>query len=95
MLANYGYKDGSGDFYITVDTEQCNACGECVKVCPTKVLAMIEDESDPFREIPVVVVTDEHRKKIKYSCADCKPTGDRPPLPCVVACQPGAIKHSW
>ena len=23
------------------------------------------------------------------------PAGDRPPLPCVEACTPGAITHSW
>jgi len=27
MKANYGYKDGSGDFFITIDTEEDN-CGE-------------------------------------------------------------------
>jgi ferredoxin len=125
MLANYGYKDGSGEFFITIDTDKCNACGQpagspanrgqCVEACPQKVLEMITDEADPFREIPVAAVTEAHRRKIKYSCAGCKPacavgTADRPAsnrpplplsaglpagLPCIAACQPGAIKHSW
>ena len=97
MLANYGYNDGSGDFYITIDTDKCTGCGECIKVCPAKVLEMITDESDPFREIPVVAVTDEHRKKIKYSCSPCKGAQhtSASDLPCVKSCVPGAIAHSW
>ena len=26
MLANYGYKDGAGEFYITIDTDKCIEC---------------------------------------------------------------------
>ena len=52
-------------------------------------------ENDPFREEPVVRVTEEHRKKIKYSCAPCKPVSGRKPLPCMEACDPDAISHSW
>ena len=95
MLANYGYKDGSGEFYITVDTDKCTGCGECVTACPVKVLVTVADESDPFREIPVAVVTEEHRKKIKYSCASCKPVAGRKELPCIFSCQLKAIRHSW
>ena len=28
MKANYGYKDGSGEFFITLDTDRCTACGD-------------------------------------------------------------------
>ncbi|MFH1319169.1 MAG: hypothetical protein ABII90_00750 [Bacteroidota bacterium] len=40
-------------------------------------------------------MTEEHCKKIKYSCAPCKP--DDPPndLPCIKPCEPNAITHSW
>ena len=31
MIANYGYKDGSGDWFISIDTDRCNGCGKC---CP-------------------------------------------------------------
>ena len=95
MLANYGYRDGAGEFYITIDTDKCDGCGECVDACPAGVLETSEDPADPFREEPVALVSDEHRKKIKYSCSPCKPTGNQPPLPCVTACESGAISHSW
>lgn len=95
MLANYGYKDGSGEYFITIDTDRCTGCGDCVPVCPAGVLELVEDEFDPLAEALVAAVREEHRKAIKYSCGPCKPVTDRPPLPCVAACEPGAIAHSW
>ncbi len=91
--ANYGYKDGSGEYFITIDTDLCNSCGKCIDVCPASVLKMAEDELDPLGDEVIAVVSEEHRKKIKYSCAPCK--GGETELPCVKACEPGAITHSW
>jgi ferredoxin len=95
MIANYGYKDGSGEFFISIDTELCTGCGECVIRCPSDVLATGEDLHDPFREGPVARVQEEQRNKLKYACARCKPVTNRCPLPCVTACTPGAVAHSW
>jgi ferredoxin len=95
MIANYGYKDGSGDFFISIDTDKCDGCGDCVTACPYGVFVTGEDENDPFREEPVAMVIAEHRKKIKYSCAPCKPSTGERNLPCVSACKPDAIAHSW
>jgi len=95
MKANYGYKDGSGEYFITVDTDLCNSCGKCVEVCPEGVLEMAENELDPLGDEIVATVTEEHRKKIKYSCAPCKPSGESRELPCVIVCDPKAIEHSW
>jgi Fe-S-cluster-containing hydrogenase component 2 len=41
------------------------------------------------------MVAAEKKKKLKYECNPCKPSSDRPPLPCVEACKLGAISHSW
>ena len=95
MKANYGYKDGSGEYYITIDTELCNGCTKCVEACPENVLEVVENEMDPLAEDLVARVSDDHRKKIKYSCAPCKPTTGPVELPCVQICGPGAITHSW
>ena len=70
MQASYGYEDGAGRFYITVDTDLCNGCGDCVPACPAGVLEMVEE--DPLEDTLVAAVSDEHRKKIKYSCNPCK-----------------------
>ncbi|MEE8389427.1 MAG: 4Fe-4S binding protein [Anaerolineae bacterium] len=94
-LANYGYSDGSGDWYIRIDTELCTGCGDCVTVCPAGLIELTEDEFDPLSEEMVVVIKEAHRKTIKYDCGPCKPVTDRPPLPCVAACEPEAIIHSW
>jgi NAD-dependent dihydropyrimidine dehydrogenase PreA subunit len=92
MQAHYGYEDGSGRFYITIDTDLCTGCEDCVTACPADVLEM--EEEDPIDERMVAAVSDDHRKKIKYSCNPCKPSGYTS-LPCVAACEPGAIVHSW
>jgi ferredoxin len=92
MQAHYGYEDGSGEYYITIDTDKCDGCEDCVEACPAGVLEMIEE--DPVEENRVAAVSDEHRRKIKDSCARCKPTG-YVSLPCVGACEPRAIRHSW
>lgn len=93
--ANYGYKDGSGEYFITIDTDLCNSCGKCVEACPAGVLEMAENELDPLGDEIIATVSEEHRKKIKYSCAPCKPGSKTSDLPCVEACEPGAISHSW
>ena len=93
MKAHYGYKDGAGDFFIVIDTDNCIECSghPCVSACPEGVLEIIEDDYEDM----VAAVVQDHRKKIKYSCAPCKPDLNRPPLPCRTACPFDAIEHSW
>ena len=93
MIANYGYQDGSGMYFISVDTEKCNGCEKCVQACSNEILEMVLDEFDPLEDRMVVSVVEEHRNKLKYSCASCKPSDDGKELPCVLACSQKAIKH--
>ena len=94
MIANYGFKDGSGDWFLAIDTDKCNSCGKCVEVCPAHILETGEDEYDPFRDEPVAKVKTSERKKLRYSCAPCQPGYGQKSPPCILACERGAISHS-
>ena len=95
MLANYGYKDATGGFFIIIDTDKCDGCGKCIEACPANILEVGPDEVDPFREGLVVKVTEPERNKIKYACAPCKPSRRVRELPCQSACEARAITHTW
>ncbi len=95
MIANFGYEDGSGKYYIILDTDKCDGCGKCVEACPYNVLEVVDNPFDPVEGGQIVIVTEAERKKIKYTCMPCKPTSGRVELPCVLACPYQAISHSW
>jgi len=92
IIAYYGYEDGSGEYYIVVDSAKCTGCGECVKNCPKSVLETATIMVD-VEEQKVAVVKEEYRRKIKYTCAPCKPERKQPP--CVVSCKQKAITCIW
>ncbi len=92
MITHYGYSDGSGEYYITLDTDKCNGCGKCVKQCPKSALCL-ETILVDLEDKTVASVTDEHRKKIKYTCFACKPESNR--SPCVLSCNRKAISCTW
>lgn len=93
MIAHYGYKDGSGDYFIVIDTDLCAKCegGLCVPACPESVLERILDDYDDT----VCAVKESMRNRIKYACAPCKPVGATDPPPCIRACGPGALRQTW
>lgn len=92
IITYYGYMDGSGEYYIVVDSEKCNGCGECVTHCPKQVLEIIQTMVD-LEEQLVAAVKEEHRKNIKYSCSACRP--EKATTPCVSACKRKAITCIW
>ncbi len=94
MIANYGYKDGSGDYYISIDTDKCIRCEvnhACLAACPKGMFEIMTDDYDD----EVVWIKPQFRKTLKYDCVECKPSAGYVSLPCSTACTPGAIKHSW
>ncbi len=46
MRANYGYADGTGEFYLTIDTDKCNGCGDCVEACPQGIFELSLDDTN-------------------------------------------------
>ena len=95
MIANFGYEDGSGRYYIIVDTDKCDGCRKCVESCPYNVLEVVDNPFDPIEGGQIVVVTETECKKIKYTCMPCKPASGQGEPPCVLACPYQAMSHSW
>lgn len=92
FITYYGYTDGSGEYYIVIDAEKCNSCGRCIEVCPQKALVM-ETMFIDLEDKKVAAVTEEQRKKIRYTCFPCKP--EEGAVPCVLECEQNAIKCIW
>lgn len=95
MLANYGYKDASGDFFITINTNKCDGCGDCVDSCQAGIFIVLkEDPNDPMRDEPVASISEKKIKKLKYECNLCKAKSNSS-LSCINSCTNNAILHSW
>jgi ferredoxin len=93
MIANYGYEDGSGAYFITIDTAGCLVCEGrwCVDACPQQLFVIQVDDDDE----EVAAVVEGGRRLLREQCAACKPGAGHQSLPCTKACVPGAISHSW
>ena len=92
VITYYGYSDGSGEYYIVIDAEKCSSCGDCIQKCPQDALKM-ETLFIDLEDKMVAAVTEEHRKKIRYTCSPCRPENGN--VPCVQACNQNAIKCIW
>ena len=93
MIANYGYQDGSGAYYIGIDTDRCIGCAPrpCLAACPQRLLEVAVDDY----EDEVVQIAEAARHRLASACAACKPAAGHAHLPCTDACPAGALKHSW
>ncbi|MFH1775355.1 MAG: acyl-CoA dehydratase activase [Chloroflexota bacterium] len=91
MKVHYGYSDGTGNYFITIDNSRCDGCGQCVPACPAGILEMAAGDSGQ----PKARVSEATRKKIAvlcpgfYSCQSTRQTD------CHRACPRDAISHSW
>lgn len=90
MKVQYGYTDGTGDYFITIDTALCDGCGRCMEACPQQILAVFSEDGSH----PKAGVREEIRKKLAYLCPGIAACA-RNPSDCHRACPKGAISHSW
>jgi len=89
LITYYGYADGSGEYFVVIDSDKCDGCGRCVGECPRDVLhveLMFIDLEDKH----VAAVKAECCNKIGYICAGCRPWENQ--APCVLSCTTGAIR---
>jgi ferredoxin len=98
MIANYGYDDGSGYYYITINGDVCARCEThpCVEACPSGVYAIELDDYDDV----VAVVAEKIRRRLREACSSCKGQNGaggvaERNLPCTSACPGNALRHSW
>ena len=92
MIIYYGYRDSSGEYYIVVDSDKCDGCGKCVQHCPPNALELGKVMVD-LEDKLVAAVTEEHRRKIKYTCSPCKPETEM--APCMASCEKRALTCTW
>ncbi len=97
MLSSYGYEDGSGTYYIAINTDSCCQCEEksCVAACPAGLFEIVFDDYDD----EVAVIREDARHRLKELCVICKNQDSLKEsdnmLPCMEACHFGAIGHTW
>lgn len=92
MIAYYGYRDGSGEYYVIIDASRCNGCLKCIDKCPSSILEMTTVMIN-LEEKQVVSVKEDKRKEIKYVCASCDHKDKK--AFCSVSCEQGAITTVW
>lgn len=94
MIANYGYEDGTGTYYIKIDTLKCAQCDHknCLEACPADVFHMEEDDWGD----EIVAIEDKHRNNLMVLCLDCKSSGfSNGSYPCQKSCDMNSISHTW
>ena len=71
---------------------KCDGCGNCVDKCPQNALEL-QTMTINLEDKTVAAVTEQHRKKIRYTCASCKPEEKK--ATCILICEKKAINTIW
>ena len=93
MKISYGYTDATGEYYITVDTDRCSGCGDCIPACPRGLFELHVDDYDQ----EVVQVKPEAVRKLGFLCPGSE-VGKRAEscgVACRAACGSEVFHHSW
>jgi predicted CoA-substrate-specific enzyme activase len=89
MKVNYGYSDGTGEYFITIDTVKCDGCGQCIKVCPAGIFTLANDDSGKLK----AVVKEDLRKKLAQVCPGFHNCVHE--VNCQSVCSKDAVSHTW
>ncbi len=87
----YGYSDGSGQYFITIDNTLCDGCAACVSACPGGVFEMQPDTSGETK----AVVKEDLRRQLALVCPGFEACQAQHRENCHSACPHDAISHSW
>jgi predicted CoA-substrate-specific enzyme activase len=91
MKISYGYSDGTGEYYLSIDTGKCDACGKCLPACPAQVLEIGRNDQGQ----PKARVKENIRKKLHLTCPGYKSCSEKNVVNCHSVCAGDAISHSW
>jgi predicted CoA-substrate-specific enzyme activase len=91
MTVHYGYTDGTGDYFVAIDSSRCDGCGDCVEACPAGLLVLgREDGHQPRAEVREGV-----RKRLALLCPGFQSCSGKNAVNCHSACPRDAISHTW
>jgi len=88
---SYGYSDGTGEYFITIDKGLCDGCGECVTVCPENVFVLAQDGTEDMK----AVVQEAVRQKLAFTCPGFRACSRSHQTNCHTICPHEAISHTW
>lgn len=88
---HYGYSDGTGNYFITIDTSRCDGCGECVPVCPSEIFEVTPNDNGQ----PKARVKETVRKKLAFKCPGFHSCRSKLEANCHSVCPKDAISHTW
>jgi predicted CoA-substrate-specific enzyme activase len=91
MKVHYGYSDGTGEYFITIDVGLCDGCGQCLPACPAGIFTIASDDTGQ----PKARVKDELRKKLALLCPGFQSCHSEHEVNCHSACPRNAISHTW
>ena len=91
MTVHYGYTDGTGDYFITIDSGRCDGCGDCVEACPAGVLVLAREDGNQ----PRAKLREDARKRIALLCPGFDSCSSRNEANCHSVCLKDAIAHTW
>ena len=87
----YGYNDGTGDYFITIDLAKCDACRQCVTACPASIFEVVQEDGRQ----PKARVTEATRKRLALLCPGVSSCSKSRNMTCQSACSKKAITLSW